>query len=101
MSELEEITNNVKSMVKEDNNVNATFKFILDGQSVYIDATQKPPIINNDDKDADCSIIMSVENAKKFLRGDLNPMTAYMLGKIKIKGDMGIALKLSQLIGKP
>jgi putative sterol carrier protein len=35
----------------------------------------------------------------KLLSGKLNPMTAFALGKIKVSGDMSVALKLSQLVG--
>jgi putative sterol carrier protein len=29
--------------------------------------------------------------------GAINPMTAFMSGKIKVKGDMGLAMKLQTL----
>jgi putative sterol carrier protein len=32
-----------------------------------------------------------------MLRGEQNPMTAYMLGKIKVEGDTALALKLQKL----
>jgi len=32
-----------------------------------------------------------------LLTGDLNPMTAFMSGKIKVDGDMGVAMKLQKL----
>src|SRR5207244_5078110 len=38
---------------------------------------------------ADCTISASEENFLRILRGEQNPTTAYMSGKIKIKGDMG------------
>jgi putative sterol carrier protein len=31
--------------------------------------------------------------------GDLNPMMAVMGGKIKISGDMGLAMKVQSLLG--
>ena len=34
-----------------------------------------------------------------MVNGDLNPMQAFMTGKIKIQGDMGLAMKLQSLIG--
>jgi len=39
---------------------------------------------------------ISVEDALGLISGDLNPMMAYMMGKLKIKGDMGIAMKIGQ-----
>ncbi len=51
------------------------------------------------DQDTDCTLRLSTENLKKLLRGQLNPMTAVMMGKIKISGEMGVAMKLGKLIG--
>jgi putative sterol carrier protein len=47
--------------------------------------------------DADVTITASEENFEKMVSGDLNPTTAYMTGKLKIKGDMGAAMKLQKL----
>jgi putative sterol carrier protein len=47
--------------------------------------------------DADCSISSSEENFQKILSGEQNATSAYMTGKLKIKGDMGAAMKLQKL----
>jgi putative sterol carrier protein len=47
--------------------------------------------------DADCTISASEETLLKIASGDANPTAAYMSGKLKIKGDMGAALKLQKL----
>jgi putative sterol carrier protein len=46
---------------------------------------------------ADATISASEENFEKMVAGELNPTTAYMSGKLKIKGDMGAAMKLQKL----
>ena len=46
---------------------------------------------------ADVTIATSEENFMRIVRGEQNPTTAYMTGKIKIKGDMGAAMKLQKL----
>jgi putative sterol carrier protein len=46
---------------------------------------------------ADCTISASEETLLKIARGEANPTTAYMTGKLKIDGDMGAALKLQKL----
>ncbi len=33
-----------------------------------------------------------------LVSGDLNPTTAFMTGKIKIEGDMSVAMALSQVL---
>jgi putative sterol carrier protein len=45
-------------------------------------------------KDADCTVNVSLEDFKQLLSGDLNPMAAVMSGKVRINGDMGVAMKL-------
>ena len=47
--------------------------------------------------DADATISTSVETFEKIVAGDLNPTSAYMTGKLKIKGDMGAAMKLQKI----
>jgi putative sterol carrier protein len=47
--------------------------------------------------DADTTITVSEENFLKLASGKQNPMTAYMTGKIKVKGDMGAATKLQKI----
>ncbi|QDX94517.1 sterol carrier protein [Brevibacillus laterosporus] len=44
-----------------------------------------------------CTLQLSDSNFKKLLQKQLNPTTALMLGKIKIKGDIALALRLQSL----
>jgi putative sterol carrier protein len=46
---------------------------------------------------ADTVLRMKEEVFLKLLRGEQNPATAFMLGRIKVDGDMGGALKLKEL----
>jgi putative sterol carrier protein len=47
--------------------------------------------------DADVTITTSQETFEKIVAGEQNPTSAYMTGKLKIKGDMGAAMKLQKL----
>jgi putative sterol carrier protein len=47
--------------------------------------------------EADTTIETSEETMMAVIRGEQNPTTAYMTGKLKIKGDMGAAMKLQKL----
>ena len=47
--------------------------------------------------DADATISASQETFEKIVAGEQNPTSAYMTGKLKIKGDMGAAMKLQKL----
>lgn len=76
----------------------AKLKFMLDDEAIMIDGSGDSNIVSNEDADADCVIIASKETFLKLKDGDLNPMMAVMTGKVKIKGDMGLAMKLQSLI---
>jgi putative sterol carrier protein len=47
--------------------------------------------------DADATIATSSEVFDRLVAGTQNPMTAYMTGKLKISGDLSVALKLKSL----
>jgi putative sterol carrier protein len=47
--------------------------------------------------DADVTIATSQETFEKIIAGEQNPTSAYMTGKLKVKGDMGAAMKLQKL----
>ena len=48
-------------------------------------------------EDADVTITGTAETFERIVKGEQSPTTAYMTGKIKIKGDMGAAMKLQKL----
>jgi putative sterol carrier protein len=53
--------------------------------------------VREGDGKADCEISASEENFQKILSGEQNATSASMTGKLKIKGDMGAAMKLQKL----
>lgn len=54
--------------------------------------------ISTSDAPADCTIKLSLDDLESLISGDLNPTTAFMTGKLKIEGDMSVAMGLSQLL---
>lgn len=52
-----------------------------------------------EDGDADCTVTAEMDTFKELFEGELDPTAAYMTGKLKIDGDMGVAMKLGQLLG--
>ncbi len=97
---LETLTERIRTVVGTDSDMKAKVKFATDEGTVFIDTTQVPNVVTNDDHDADCILEISAQNALKMLDGDLNPMTAFMMGKLKVKGDMGVAMKIAQTFTK-
>ena len=75
--------------------LNAKTNFQFDEGLVHLDDTVSPTVVNNENLEADCTIKISLENFSKLMDGDLNPMMAFMTGKMKVDGDKGIAMKMS------
>ena len=73
-------------------------KFNLDGHSILIDGSDEQNELRVSEEDADCTIIMGVETYLKIQQGKMNPMMATLTGKIKVKGDIGLAQKLKKLM---
>ena len=65
-----------------------------DGVVVLADGTA-----SRQDRDTDCTIRLTQDNLIKLLTGKLNPMTGVMMGKLKISGDMSVAMALGKLLG--
>jgi putative sterol carrier protein len=55
--------------------------------------------VSTADGPADCTIKLSLDDLESLIAGELNPTMAFMSGKLKIEGDMSVAMALSQLIG--
>ncbi len=79
--------------------IGGTIKFVLDGSPVFIDGTGDENKVSAEDNEAETTIITSIETLGELTSGNLNPMMAVMGGKVKIKGNMGLAMKLQNLLG--
>ena len=54
--------------------------------------------VSTADGEADCTITLSKDDMEAMMAGDLNPTMAFMQGKLKIEGDMSVAMSLSQVL---
>jgi putative sterol carrier protein len=96
---LDALTSQIREKVGTNSGLDATVKFDLGDEGViYVDGKSSPNSVSNENKDADCTISMTLENFMKLVEGDLDPTTAYMFGKLKVAGSMGVAMKLSKVI---
>ena len=97
MATLEEITNRFKTAVGADSGLGKSVKFDLKGEGVIlIDGGR----VSNDDTPADCVIIVSKNDFEALAKGKLDPTAAFMQGKLKVNGDMSVAMKLQPLLAK-
>ncbi len=97
--ELSDLTDELRRRAGQNVKLGYKVKFILDDDGIiFWDGTEHPPAIDNEDKpDATTTIKISPENLKKLMDGALDPTLAYMTGKLKVEGSMGVALKLTSL----
>lgn len=72
------------------------FDFGDDG-AITVDGRKTPPVID-EDVEPDTTIRLSTENGLKLLDGTLNPTLAYTMGKLKVEGSMGVALKVASML---
>jgi putative sterol carrier protein len=78
--------------------VNNTYVFEIAGAGTWTVALADGSLtVTEGAGDGDVTISASEENFQKIVAGEQNPTTAYMMGKLKIKGDMGAAMKLQKL----
>lgn len=50
------------------------------------------------DEDTEVTMTADAETFQDILSGELNPTAAFMGGKLTIDGDMGVAMKLAQVL---
>jgi len=82
--------------------INAVYQFNISGPSGgqwSVDCT-KPggAITSGAAASAKCTVSCTDADFLNIVNGRLNPQMAFMSGKLKIQGDMGLAMKLQQIL---
>lgn len=71
-------------------------KFVLEGEgAIMVDHAG----VRAGDEEAEVTLTASAEVFQAMLEGGLSPMSAYVSGKLKIEGKMGLAMQLGSLLG--
>ena len=96
---LELVTTGLRENVGEDCGLGASVKWDFgDGTYLLLDAGQVPNVVSNEDAEADCTLKISLDDFIAMTQGELDGTSAFMSGKLKIEGDMGIAMKLQGVL---
>ena len=95
------VTDGLKAAVGTDCGLGKKVKFDF-GQDgvVLIDATVSPNVVDNVDRPADCTLKQSIEDFALMSEGKLDSTQAFMSGRLKIDGDMGLAMRLDTVLKK-
>ena len=96
---LELILGEIQQKVANASPIGKTLKFDFGDQQLLVDGTGATNQLTIENRDADCLVLVSMDIFMLLIRGDLNPMAAVMTGKVKIKGDATVAMKLNSFFG--
>lgn len=78
--------------------INSTYKFeFTDSKENWFFVLKEKPHITQESMPFDCSLSISKQDFMQILQGDLNPQAAFLQGKIKLSGDITLALKLERI----
>ena len=95
----ENTLNAMKNKAASADALGSILKLNFGENQIVIDGTNGENIVSGDDIEANCTVNVSLEDFTAMVNGELNPMGAFMSGKMKVKGDTGVALKLQTLMG--
>ncbi|MBV8977133.1 MAG: SCP2 sterol-binding domain-containing protein [Alphaproteobacteria bacterium] len=100
--QVQEIITQMGSAIGANSGLGGTLKFDFgEPGSVYIDGKSTPNTVSDGDgKNADCTISVSLETFEKMVKGELDGTSAFMQGKLRVAGDMGLAMKLGPILQK-
>jgi putative sterol carrier protein len=90
MATLQDITDRMKKAVGTDSGLGKSLKFNLKGDGfIFIDGGT----VSNEDKAADLTMTIALDDLVALGEGKLDAMTAVMTGKLQLS-DMGVAMAL-------
>jgi putative sterol carrier protein len=96
---LEDATAKIKDRLARAAHIKARVKFDFGDEGlIFIDSTQEPPSVSHEDLEADTTLICSLDTFRGLLAGTQDPNVAFMLGRLKVKGSMGLAMKLNAIL---
>jgi putative sterol carrier protein len=92
---VDDITQRLRDALQDRPGLAKSLKLDFKGEGViHVDGQS----VTNDDGPADCTVVVSREDLLAMARGELDPMTAMLRGRLKIKGDMGVAMQLQSML---
>jgi putative sterol carrier protein len=96
---LQNIIDGLQEKIGEDCGLGAVIKFDFGDQgSVILDAAQIPNQVSKSGADPDCTMVISIDDFMAMADGSLDGVSAFMTGRLKVQGDMGIAMKLGGIL---
>ena len=95
MATVAEITERLRAGLSGKPGLAKSLKLDFKGEGfIHVDG----PTVTNDDAPADCTVTVSREDLEAMVRGELDPMSAMLRGRLKIRGDMAVAMQLQSML---
>ncbi len=104
MASVKDIFSDIEKRISADpaktkSEIDGIFKFVVTGDDAgtwLVDC--KAVAVKNQEGDSDVSITVAGSDLAEIHAGTLDPMQAFMMGKVVVEGDMGLAMKLQQVL---
>ncbi len=78
----------------------ASYRFDVEGTGSWLVKVDDGTVtVGEGDGAADCVIAAPEDLFLRIVRGEQNPMGAFLMGKIRVEGDTGLAMRLRDLLG--
>ncbi|MDE2184322.1 MAG: SCP2 sterol-binding domain-containing protein [Alphaproteobacteria bacterium] len=100
---VQQIITEMGSRLGANSGLGGTLKFDFGEEgTVYIDGASTPNTVSDGaGKPApQCTISVSLETFERMIKGELDGTSAFMQGKLRVAGDMGLAMKLGPILQK-
>jgi putative sterol carrier protein len=90
-----DITDRLRQALRDRPGLPRSLKLDFKGEGfIHVDGQA----VTNDDEPADCTVVVSREDLLAMARGELDPMSAMLRGRLKIRGDMAVAMQLQSML---
>ena len=101
-TQVQQIISQMSGAIGSNSGLGGTLKFDFgDAGSVLIDGKSSPNTVSDGaGKPADCTISVTLDTFEKMVKGELDGTSAFMQGKLRVAGDMGLAMKLGPVLQK-
>lgn len=97
---LQQIEKQITDTIK--NEINAVLAFDVSGKKWFVDSHSSRPfkVLESEPEKVDVTLVTDEDTFVKMAKGQVVPTNAFMTGKLKIKGNLAVAMKVEKLFKK-